>query len=89
MLAEWKTDEFGNRTWEHEGWTIKVWSGSRSEPDLEGPDGEDADVDLERGTLTIRHEVVSGGHYGSRVTESVTVPIVVLIEYLKACKEST
>lgn len=66
--TSWSTDEFGNRTWTHEGWTIKVWVRG-TVVDCTGPEGED--VDVIDGHLLISHEA----DYDGQVTVSVPVPV--------------
>ena len=84
MAPEWKTNEYGTRTWTYKGWTIKVWATGDS--DVTGPHMEDVEVDTDRDILILRHEVEDGGHYGARNTVSVSVPLPVLLEYLKVVR---
>jgi hypothetical protein len=80
-MGTWETKEFGKRVWTHEGWKITVWD--QGTPDIEGPNGEDIDVDLERGTLNVYHYVTDGGNYGARNRDGVSIPLAVLVEYMK------
>ena len=74
-MSEWTTDEFGNKTWKFQGWTIWVWPGHGT--DCTGPDHENLDFYPEDQTVRIEHQVGYDGNV------SVTVPALVLTEFIR------
>jgi len=72
-MNEWKTDEFGNRRWHHDGWTIDHWSSGAV--DVEGPEGES--IDLDGDVVSLVHEAPYEGSVG------VSVPVLVLLESIR------
>ena len=86
-MSAWKTDEYGTRTWQHLGWTILIWGPPSQDPELTGPEGEDVEVDPE-GDVKISHGVTDGGNYGTRHTESMYIPFIVLKTFLDVVIET-
>jgi len=72
-MNEWKTDEFGNRRWHHDGWTIDHWSSGAV--DVEGPEGES--IDLDGDVVSLVHEAPYEG------CVRVSVPVLVLLESIR------
>ena len=74
----WTTDEYGNRTWTFQDWTIRVFH--KSGVDCDGPDGADLTWDEDRDAFIVGHDAPYDGPV------AVWVPIPVLMEFLKAVK---
>ena len=76
----WITDEFENKTWTHQGWTLKVWS-CYGGLDIEGPGNVDVWLDEKSGTLDIKNEDSGTGWHGPQA-QLTSVPFEVLREIL-------
>lgn len=83
-MIEWITDEFGNRTFTHGGWTVRIWSPEstwRNRISIESPHrGEDVEV-TEEGIWV--NGVSSGGWEGPG-PNAFTIPWAVIGAIIEA-----
>jgi hypothetical protein len=75
MTVDWKNDEYGNRIFTHEKWTVKIWNNDWNTIDVESEE-RGVDVSISEEGLWVEGEGPGGWEGPS--PKAFTIPWVVL-----------